>query len=114
MSYFTIAGHAVRDAVQHVGPGALLQQEGVHAPPASTPNKPPTTLDEVRAAAEKLKSSGVVRRRSGCKTDPFVEHWTAMAASLFVNNSNGRKARATKSVVQHHDRRTVFTWLTAW
>ena len=31
------AGHAVRDAVQHVGPGPLLQQEGVHRRRASIP-----------------------------------------------------------------------------
>ena len=37
VSYFTVEGTHVRDAVQHVGSGALLQQEGVHARPGSIP-----------------------------------------------------------------------------
>jgi sn-glycerol 3-phosphate transport system substrate-binding protein len=77
------------------------------------PNKPPATLDEVRAAAEKLKSSGAVTKAGlGLKVEPgFVQHWTAMAGGLFVNNSNGRKSRATKSAFNTKTGAEVFTWL---
>ena len=48
----------------------------------------------------------------GCKTDPiFVEQWTAMANSLFVNNGNGRKARATKAVFDGATGRKIFSWM---
>ena len=68
------------------------------------PEKPPTNLAELRAAAEKLKANGVPAPM-GLKTDPiFLEQWTAMGNRLFANNGNGRKARATKAVFDSRDR----------
>jgi sn-glycerol 3-phosphate transport system substrate-binding protein len=75
------------------------------------PNTPPKTLDDVRAAAEKLKANGV-SAPLGLKTEPgFFEHWRALAGTLYVNNSNGRKARATKTVYNDATGRQIFTWL---
>ena len=68
------------------------------------PNSPPKTLDDLKAAAEKLKDNGV-SAPLGCKTDPiFFEQWTAMADKLFVNNGNGRSSRATKALFDNVDR----------
>ena len=65
----------------------------------------------MRAAAEKLKANGV-SAPLGLKTEPgFFEHWRAMANKLYVNNSNGRKARATKTVFDDATGRQIFTWL---
>ena len=73
--------------------------------------KPPTTLDEVRAAAEKLKANGV-EAPLGLKTEPgYFEHWRAMANKLYVNNSNGRKARATKTVFNDATGSEIFSWM---
>jgi sn-glycerol 3-phosphate transport system substrate-binding protein len=75
------------------------------------PNSPPKTLADVRAAAQKLKANGV-SAALGLKTEPgFVEHWRALANTLYVNNSNGRKARATKTVYDDATGRQIFTWL---
>ena len=75
------------------------------------PESPPKTLDDVRAAAEKLKANGV-SAPLGYKTDPiFFEQWTAMANKLFVNNGNGRSSRATKAVFDTSTGRTIFSWL---
>ena len=75
------------------------------------PNSPPKTLDDVRAAAEKLKANGV-SAPLGLKTEPgFFEHWRGLANKLYVNNSNGRKARATKTVYDDATGRQIFTWL---
>ena len=75
------------------------------------PNSPPTTLDGVREAAVKLKAAGVAAPL-GLKTEPgFFEHWTAMANKPYVNNSNGRKSRATKTVFDTATGKQIFTWL---
>jgi sn-glycerol 3-phosphate transport system substrate-binding protein len=75
------------------------------------PNSPPKTLDEVRQDAEKLKAAGI-SAPLGLKTEPgFFEHWRAMAGKLYVNNSNGRKARATKVVFDDAVGKEVFSWL---
>ena len=63
------------------------------------PEKPPTTLDEVKADAQKLKDSGAVTKAGyGLKTDPwYLEQWLAKAGKPYVNNGNGRSSRATIS-----------------
>ncbi len=75
------------------------------------PDKPPTNLAELRAAAEKLKANGVASPM-GMKTDPiFLEQWTAMSNRLFANNGNGRKSRTTKTVFDSATGRQVFSWM---
>lgn len=62
------------------------------------PERPPTTFDEVRAASEKIVSSGAAR--SGVafelKADP-VTQWMSIASQDLVDHGNGRMERATKS-----------------
>ncbi|HEY6427746.1 MAG TPA: extracellular solute-binding protein [Acidimicrobiales bacterium] len=61
-----------------------------------SPSNPPTTLSEMVADAQMLKASG---SGMGLVLDPWhLETWLASANQLFVNNQNGRKARATKGV----------------
>jgi len=64
------------------------------------PDKPPATLAEVKAAAQKLKDAG--QGKSGplvMKMDPwFIEHLVTGAHQTVVNNDNGRDGkRATKT-----------------
>ncbi len=60
------------------------------------PNTPPTTLAQLMKDAAALKASGT---GMGFKLDPWhLETWLATANQLFVNNGNGRNARATKAV----------------
>jgi sn-glycerol 3-phosphate transport system substrate-binding protein len=112
MSYFTISGTTYAMPFNVSGP-VLYYNKKAFTAAGLDPNKPPTTLDEVRAAAEKLKSSGVVSKAGlGLKVEPgFIQHWTAMAGKLFVNNSNGRTARATKSSFNSKTGTEIFTWL---
>jgi sn-glycerol 3-phosphate transport system substrate-binding protein len=74
------------------------------------PEKPPTTFDEVRSAAEKLKASGVVTKAGmGLKLDAWhLEQWLAKAGDPYVNNGNGRKARATKVEFDNKNGRRIF------
>jgi sn-glycerol 3-phosphate transport system substrate-binding protein len=75
------------------------------------PEKPPTTLDEVKADAVKIKDAGY-QSGFGMKLDPwYLEQWSAKADELYVNQENGRKARATKTAFDNPTGRTIFTWM---
>ena len=59
------------------------------------PADPPTTLSQMLSDAKALKASG---SGMGLVLDPWhLETWLATANQLFVNNNNGRSARATKA-----------------
>ena len=76
------------------------------------PEKPPTSLDEVRAASEKLVSSGATKYGYAVKLDPwYLEQWLAKAGNPYVNNGNGRAKRATKVVFQNKTGQEIFSWL---
>lgn len=77
------------------------------------PNKPPTTLDEITADAKKLKETGVVSKAGfALKTDPwYLEQWLAKAGQPYVNNGNGRKARADAVVFDSKQGLEIFTWM---
>ncbi len=62
------------------------------------PTAPPTTLPEYVTDANALKTKGI---GTALKLDSWhLETWLSTANRLFVNNSNGRKARATKGTFQ--------------
>jgi sn-glycerol 3-phosphate transport system substrate-binding protein len=110
ISYFTVQGTQYAMPFNTSGP-VLFYNKKAFTAAGLDPNSPPKTLDEVRAAAEKLKAGGV-ESPLGLKTEPgYFEHWRALAGKLYVNNSNGRKARATKTVFNDATGRQIFTWL---
>jgi sn-glycerol 3-phosphate transport system substrate-binding protein len=110
ISYYTIQGKQYAMPFNTSGP-VLYYNKKAFSAAGLDPNAPPKTLDDLRAAAEKLKANGV-DAPLGYKTDPiFFEQWNAMANQLFVNNGNGRKARATKATFDTATGRTIFTWL---
>jgi sn-glycerol 3-phosphate transport system substrate-binding protein len=79
------------------------------------PEKPPSTLEEVKAYSEKLlqkDGSGNITR-SGIAIDvyPWIfEEWLAKAGALYVNNGNGRDARATEAIFNGAEGKTIFEW----
>jgi sn-glycerol 3-phosphate transport system substrate-binding protein len=79
------------------------------------PNKPPQTLDEIRAAAEKL----TIRDSNGQVTQYgfgaaiygwFLEQFTARADQLYCNNGNGRDKNATKLLINQPTDVKVVDW----
>jgi sn-glycerol 3-phosphate transport system substrate-binding protein len=71
------------------------------------PNAPPTTLPQYVADAKALKASG---SGTGLKLDPWhLETWLSTANQTFVDNSNGRKGRATKVTFQTKTALQIFT-----
>jgi sn-glycerol 3-phosphate transport system substrate-binding protein len=110
ISYFTVDKKQYAMPFNTSGP-VLYYNKKAFTAAGLDPNTPPKTLDDVRAAAEKLKASGI-SAPLGLKTEPgFFEHWRALASRTYVNNSNGRKARATKTAYDDATGRQVFTWL---
>jgi sn-glycerol 3-phosphate transport system substrate-binding protein len=110
VSYYTVQGTQYAMPFNTSGP-VLYYNKKAFTAAGLDPEKPPTTLDEVRSAAEKLKANGV-EAPLGLKTEPgFVEHWRALDNRLYVNNSNGRKARATKTVYTDAVGRKIFSFL---
>ncbi|HEX2850612.1 MAG TPA: ABC transporter substrate-binding protein [Acidimicrobiales bacterium] len=76
------------------------------------PDKPPTTLDEVRTAAQKMQASGVTKYGIALKIETWhLEEWLAMAGQPFVNNGNGRDKRATKTAFDSAQGQAIFQWL---
>src|SRR4051794_22533773 len=110
ISYFTVQGTQYAMPFNTSGPVFYYNKKAFSAA-GLDPDKPPATLADVRAAAEKLKANGVAAPL-GLKTDPiFLEQWTAMANRLFTNEGNGRKARATKAAFDSATGRQIFSWM---
>ena len=76
------------------------------------PNQPPKTLDEVRAASQKLVDTGTTKYGYSIKLDPwYLEQWLAKAGKPYANNANGRAKRATSVVFDNKDGREIYAWL---
>jgi sn-glycerol 3-phosphate transport system substrate-binding protein len=79
------------------------------------PDKPPLTLDDIRAYSEKLlkvDSAGNVVR-SGIALDvhgDYLYNIPAEHGDLFVNNNNGYDGRATEAVFNNDTGRALFRW----
>ena len=110
ISYFTVEGTLYAMPFNVSGP-VLYYNKKAFTAAGLDPEKPPTTLDEVRAAAEKLKASGAVRRRSGSRPTRLPRALDGDGEPLFANNGNGRKARATEAAFNTHDGAQIFSWL---
>jgi len=74
------------------------------------PAKPPTTFAELRAAAQKLKASGI-KTPVILKADPaLVEQWMAQSGQPLADHANGRDARATKTLLDSKAGRDAFAF----
>ncbi|GAB4425877.1 MAG: ABC transporter substrate-binding protein [Anaerolineae bacterium] len=75
--------------------------------------KPPATWDEVEAACEAIMA--LENAPEYCFTWPnhgwFFEQWLAQQDALFVNNGNGREARATEAVFNSEAGVAILQWL---
>jgi len=79
------------------------------------PEQPPTDLDEVRAASEKLiqrdSAGNVTRYGFALDISPwFVESTLAGAGELYVNNDNGRAGVATEVAFDNDAGQKLFQW----
>ncbi|HZP28201.1 MAG TPA: ABC transporter substrate-binding protein [Acidimicrobiia bacterium] len=112
VSYYTVKGQMYAMPFNVSGPVLYYNKKSFTAA-GLDPEKPPASLDELVADAQKIKAAGAVSKAPlGLKTEPgFIEHMIAIGGSTFVNNDNGRKARATKSTFDNKTGRQVFQTL---
>ncbi len=79
------------------------------------PDTPPKTLQEVREYSEKLMkrdaSGNVTRSGISLEIQPwYFEQMMAAHGDLYVNNGNGREARATEALFNSEAGLDIFTW----
>jgi sn-glycerol 3-phosphate transport system substrate-binding protein len=87
----------------------LYYNENAFTKAGLNPNDPPATLPAFLTDAKALKASG---SGTGLVLDPWhLETWLATANQLFVNNSNGRSARATKAAFEGKVAVSIFSQL---
>lgn len=79
------------------------------------PEKPPRTLEEVKAYSEKLLrkdgAGNITRSGIALEISPwYFEQMLANAGALFVDNGNGREGRATEAVFNGPEGKAIFRW----
>jgi len=75
------------------------------------PDDPPETLDEVREYSQVIVDAGVAEHGIALRAqDYYNEFWYAKGAQEYVNNGNGRDARATKAQLDTEFGRELWTW----
>lgn len=75
------------------------------------PTKPPSTLDEIRTDALKLKASGAVKYPFNAAIYGwYFEQMTAEANKTYCNNDNGRSARADAVTFDDPEQVQFLTW----
>ncbi len=90
----------------------LLYNRKAFAQAGLDPDAPPKTLDEVRAAAEKIVDSGAAVHGLALRVKPFFnEFWYALDGQVYANNGNGRDERATKAELDNATGLAVWKWL---
>jgi len=79
------------------------------------PEKPPQTLEDVKAYSEKLllkdSSGNITRSGISLEISPwYFEQMLAKAGALYINNGNGREGRATEAVFNGPEGKAIFEW----
>ena len=75
------------------------------------PGSPPTTLVELRNAAQKIVGTGTEKYGMSLKvTDSSFELLLALAGGDLLNHGNGRSARATAAAFDDAQGRAIFEW----
>jgi sn-glycerol 3-phosphate transport system substrate-binding protein len=84
---------------------AVFRQAGLD------PEKPPATLDEVKEYSRRIVDSGASPHGIALPTRDFLnEFFYAKAGQQYVNHGNGRKARASKALLDNKTGVAIWTW----
>lgn len=75
------------------------------------PDVPPATFEELREYSQKISDAGTAAHGMALHVEPYINEFLFAKSGLeYVNNSNGRKARATKSVLASKGGVEIWTW----
>jgi len=100
-AYYTLRG-ALQGMPFNVSNPVLFYNRATFTKAGLDPERPPKSLEDLRADSEKIVSSGAAKY--GIALDHsldagggwFLEQWLAKANELYANNQNGRAAPATR------------------
>lgn len=95
----------------------LFYNKKMFAAAGLDPEKPPVSLEDLRAASEAIVSSGAARY--GLALDSgfdsgggwYIEQWFAKAGEFYADNQNGRTARATKVLYNNPTGQSLLTFI---
>ena len=112
------AAYSIDDKLQPVafgGSNPVLYFKQAHFRAAGIDTtKPPSTLDELRAAAEKLKAANIagLEQPLVLKMDSwFLEHWLTGQGEAVVDKDNGRGGIPTKALLESDAALEVVNWI---
>jgi len=72
---------------------------------------PPDTLEEVRSASQKIVDSGAAKFGIALRIAPYINEFLfAKSGAVYVNNGNGRDARATAAQLDSDIGLKIWTW----
>ena len=111
VSYWTVGGQLIGMPFNVSNP-LLYYNKQAFQKAGLDPEKPPSTLEQVKQASQKLVDAGVTTKGYSIKLDPwYLEQWLAKAGKAYVNHGNGRRSRATGSLLNTPTGIEVFSWL---
>jgi len=109
-SYYTINGELQGMPWVVSNPIVLFNKTAV-VKAGIDPAKAPSTFEQLRAYAKKVVDSGAAKAGVSLPIFPYVvEYLYAKSGLQYVNNGNGRKARATASVLASPGGQKIWTW----
>jgi len=75
------------------------------------PDVPPATFEQLREYSQKIVDAGAASHGMALHVEPYINEFLFAKSGLeYVNNNNGRKARATKSVLASNGGVKIWTW----
>jgi sn-glycerol 3-phosphate transport system substrate-binding protein len=114
LAYYTLDGQ-LRAMPFNLSGLVLYYDKAAFMDAGLDPNKPPATLEELRADSEKLlkrNANGQITRNGlAMSIDPWkFEQFLARDAALFANNGNGRDGRATAVAFDGQAGTDILSW----
>lgn len=114
LQYYTLDGK-LRAMPFNLSGLVLYYDKQAFADAGLDPEKPPATLDELRADSEKLLKrdsvGNITRNGIALSIDPWkFEQMLAKQGALYANNENGRAGRATKVEFDSSEGQAILAW----
>lgn len=111
MEYF-LDGDTVWAMPWNISNPVLYYNKDMFTAAGLDPENPPRTFAEIDVACDAIMSAIPELRAcvNWAMTSWYVEQWLAMSNEIFVNNDNGRSARATEALFTSQTVLDIVTW----
>jgi len=111
IAYYTVDG-VLRSMPYNVSNPILFYDKPTFEKAGLDPDRPPTTLEEVREYSQQIVDSGAAKHGIAFRMAPFLnEFWYSKDGKLYAAPNNGREQRATRALLDTPAGRELWTWL---